>query len=130
MKALFDAIFVHYNATALGAALPLHNTEAPAETPFPYTVLQLVVGSPEDFATREHFTEDWLIQFNLFDNAPDMSALLEAYATLISAFDFAGLTIAGYDFKSCVRPPGSTLQTKVEKVWQINVTYRVKARVL
>ncbi len=128
MKALFDAVFAHYNATGLVLAVPLHNTEAPAKTEFPYAVVQLVSGTPVEFASAEHYTESWLIQFNLFDNQPDMSALLEAYATLVSAFDFAALTIAGHTFLSCVR--AGTLQTMVEKVWQLNVSYRVKARAI
>ncbi len=128
MKSLFDAIFAHYEAS--GPSLPLFNTKAPAETEFPYVVLQFVVGSPEDFASEKHFTENWHVQFNLFDKASDMSVLLEAYAALTTAFDFAALTIEGYTFLSCVRPPGSTLQTQVEEVWQINVSYNIEARVL
>ncbi len=127
MKALFDAIFAHYNATALKLAVPLYNTEASAETEFPYAVLQLVSGVTADFATGENFTENWLVQFNLFDKSADMSALLEAFAVLISAFDSTTLTIAGQAFLSCRRE--GVLQTRVEKVWQINITYRVTARV-
>lgn len=128
MKALFDAVFSHFEDA--GLPLPLFNTEAPAETEFPYAVLQLVVGSPEDFASGKHFTESWPVQFNLFDDASDMSSLLETYAALTTAFDFAALTLEGYTFLSCMRPPGSTLQTRVDGVWQINVTYDIKARVL
>lgn len=126
MKALFDAVFVHYNTTGLRIAVPLHNTEAPAKTEFPYAVLQLVSGIADDFASGAAYSENWLIQFNLFDDAPDMSAQLEAYATLVSAFEFAALSIAGYDFLSCVRE--GTLQTRDEGVWQITVMFRVKAR--
>lgn len=125
MKALFDAIFAHYAATDLTPVL--YNTEADDEAVFPYVVLQLVSGTAIDFASGKTFTENWLIQFNLFDKSADMSALLEVYADLITAFDLTTLTIAGHAFKSCVRE--GALQTKVEKVWQINVMYRVKARV-
>lgn len=129
MKALFDAIFAKYAASVLPTLLTkLYNTEADADAQFPYAVLQLVVGGADDFATGEHFTEDWLIQFNLFEKGPNMVALLAAYAALLDAFDSKTLTVAGYQFLSCRRPPGSTLQTKVEGVWQITVTYRVKVR--
>ena len=124
MKALFDAVFAHYEAADL--SMPLFNTEAPAGTEFPYAVVQLVSGVADDFASDEHYTENWLIQFNLFDKSGDMSALLGLFATLLTAFDFAALSIAGYTFLDCTRQ--SILQTRVEEVWQLNVTYRIKAR--
>ena len=124
MKALFDAIFAHFETS--GPSLPLFNTEASAGTEFPYAVVQLVSGVADDFASDEHYTENWLVQFNLFDKSGDMSALLGLFATLITAFDFAALTIAGYTFLDCVRQ--SVLQMRVEEVWQLNVTYRIKAR--
>ncbi len=131
MKALFNAVFSHYNASGASELLTkMYNTEADSDAEFPYVVMQMVVGSPDDFASGQHFTEDWLIQFNLFDDAADMSALLEAYAAVTAAFDFAALTIAGYTFLSCVRPPGSTLQGKDDGVWRITVQYRIKARVV
>lgn len=131
MKALFNAVFVHYNASSASNLLTkLYNTEADADAEFPYAVAQLVVGSPKEFASGQHFTEDWLLQFNLFDDAANMSALLDAYAAIVAAFDFGALTIAGYTFLSCVRPPGSTLQGKDEGVWRITVQYRIKARVI
>lgn len=127
MKALFDAIFAKYAASSLPNLLTkLYNTEAESNAQFPYAVVQIISGVTSDFASGEHFTENYLIQFNLFEKGPNMSALLEAYAILISAFDFATLTIVGYTFLSCVRE--NTLQTKVEGVWQVNVVYRVKAR--
>ncbi len=131
MKALFDTVFAHYLAAGAPlTTLALYNTEADDRADFPYSVLQLVVGSPEDRASGGHYTEEWTIQFNLFDESADLTILLEAYAALTARFDLAALTIAGYTFLSCVRPPGSTLMAKVEGVWQINVTYVVKARAL
>ena len=127
MKALFDAIFVKYAASTLSNFLTaLYNTEADDRAEFPYAVLQVVNGKTDEFASGEHYTEDWLIQFNLFDKSADMSALLEAYAALTTAFDSCMLVIAGQTFLSCRRE--GTLQTRVEDVWQINVTYRVKVR--
>ncbi len=129
MKALFDAIFAQWLAAGAPLSLlALFNTEADDRTEFPYGVVQVVSGTPTDHATGAHYSESWLIQFNLFDKTPDMSSLLEKYAALTAAFDFATLTIAGYTFLSCVRE--TTLQTRVEDVFQINVIYRVTARVL
>lgn len=133
MKALYDAIFEHWYAAGAPLSLvSLENTMADRGIgdDSPYVVVQLVVGDVKDWATGGHFTEEWTIQFNLFHKDPDMSELLEIYAALISAFDLATLTIEGYTFLTCTRPPGSTRQTRDEKTWQINVMYDIEARVL
>jgi len=127
VKALFDGIFAAYAASTVPTYLTaLYQTEADPRAVFPYGVFQMVVDTPADFATRG-FTENNLVQFNLFDDAPDMTRLLEAYVALRAAFDFAALTVVGTTVLSCVWE--STLQTRVEKVWQINVQYRVETRV-
>ena len=129
MKALFDAIFVKYLASTLPTLLTaLYNTIADDEAEFPYAVVQVVNGNANDFASGEHFTEDWLIQFNLFEKGPNMSALLTVLTALTGTFDSCTLVVAGYDFLSCRRE--GILQGWVEKVWGINVTYRIKARAL
>ena len=131
MKALFDTVFTHYLAVGPPLTdLTLYNTEADDRAEFPYSVVQLVVGSPEDRASGGHYTEEWTIQFNLFDENSDGSDLLAAYTALLARFDLAALTIDGYTFLDCVRPPGSTRMTKVEGVWQITVIYVVRARAL
>ncbi len=131
MKAMFDAVFAHYNAAGAPlTTLALYNTEADDKAEFPYSVVQLVVGSPDDRASGGHYTEEWTIQFNLFDRNSDLSNLLTAYTALLAAFDLAALTVVGYNFLSCVRPPGSMRMTKVEGVWQINVIYEIKARAI
>lgn len=130
MKALFDAIFVKYAASDLPNLLTeLYNTEA-EEPEFPYAVVQMVVGSAIDYATGESKTDDWLVQFNLFEKGPNMNVILDAYATLTAAFDSTTLAVSGYNFLSCRRPPGSVLQTKEEGVWQINCSYRIKVRAI
>lgn len=127
MKALFDAIFAKYAASVMPTLLTeLYNTEADANAEFPYAVLQVVSGVTADFASSEHYTENWLVQFNLFEKGANMSALLDAFAALISTFDSVVLTVAGFHFLSCRRE--GTLQTRVEGVWQINTTFRIKLR--
>lgn len=127
MKALYDAIFVKYAASDLPNLLTkLYNTEAEANAEFPYAVVQLVSGVTADFASGEHFSENWLVQFNLFERGTNMAELLVAFAALIATFDSATLAISGYTFLSCRRE--GVLQTKDEGVWQINVSYRIRAR--
>ena len=128
MKALFEAIRSAYLDSGMTDYLTdLYLTQAPVRSVFPYGVMQLVSGMANDHATSKHFTEDRLVQFNLFDDAPSMSRLLEVYAELIATFDFAALVVAGTTALSCVRE--STLQTRVEDVWMINVLYRIKTRI-
>lgn len=123
MKALFDGIKLLFDTSCEGE---LYNTEAPANAEFPFTVMQLVSGVTDDFASNKAFTENLLIQFNLFDKSPLMDDLLRVYTALIAAFDFVDLTVAGTTHLSCVRE--NVLSTRVDGVWQINVTYRIKLR--
>jgi len=128
MKALFEAIRSHYNDSAVSElSTGMYLTQAPAESVFPYVVTQLVSGVADDFASGSAFSENSLVQFNLFDDAPSMSRLLEIYAALRTAFDFAALTVVGTTALSCVWE--AVLQTKIEEVWMINVLYRTKTRV-
>jgi len=128
MKALFEAIrSVYLDSDITDYSTDLYLTQADVKSEFPYVVVQLVSGTTDDFATGSAFTENSLIQFNLFDDAPTMSRLMEVYSELIKAFDFAALVVAGTTALSCVRE--SVLQTRIEDVWMINVLYRIKTRV-
>lgn len=128
MKALFDAIFVKYAASDLPNLLTeLHNTKA-EEPEFPYAVVQIVNGVSDDFATGESYTDNWLVQFNLFERGDNMDVLWDVFAALRTAFDSATLAVSGYAFLSCRRE--NVLQTREESVWQINVTYRIRVRAI
>jgi len=127
MKALFNAIYAAFDGSGIKPLVTgFWNTEAPDDAAFPYIVFQLVNDKTDDFASDKHFSENILLQFNLFDRDPSMKALLAIYVALIDCYDFANLAVIGYTALSCVRE--GTLQTKVNKVWQINVTYRIKLR--
>lgn len=129
MKALYDAIFVKWAASSLPSLLTvLYNTRADDNAEFPYGVVQVVNGVTGDFATDEHYSDIWLIQFNLFQRGSNMTDLLVAFAALIDTFDSATLAVSGYKFLSCRRE--GVLQTEEEGVWQINVTYRIKVRAI
>lgn len=123
MQPLFDAIEALFESSCEGK---LYNTEALGDAKFPYTVLQLVNGGTTDFASNKAFTENMLFQFNIFDKSLSMSKVLEIYAALKAAFDFATLAVEGTTPLSCVRE--NTLSTRDEGVWQLNVTYRIKLR--
>lgn len=127
VEALFNAVRTRYKGIAPAAQLTeIYNTEADAKVEYPYGVFQLITGAPEAFASNKAYLENSLIQFNLFDKHPDSARLLAAYTALTKRFDFAALSIVGFTALSCVRGP--TIQTKVDGVWQINVSYRIEAK--
>lgn len=130
MKAIYDAIFDKYVESSLPIILTaLYNTEADEIVDFPYAVVQIVNGNAIDFATGEHFTTEWLMQFNLFEKGPNMNVILDAFSILIATFDSCTMIVDGYTFLSCRRAPG-VRQTKIEGVWQITVPYSIKVRSL
>ncbi len=129
MKSLFEAIYTRYEESVLADKLTgLYNTEAPAAAIFPYSIFQLVFVRPDNFASGRRYIENIIVQFNLFDKQPDCEALLDAHTALVATFDHAPLDVEGYTILSCVRE--GTLQTRLEKVWQINTLYRVKAKLV
>lgn len=128
MIELWEAINNWYKsdvAAVFRAALTggLHNLEAPQDVSFPYGTFQLVSAVPDHFASNKNYIENCLIQFNLFSNKRTERELLDIYDKLISCFDFLVLTITNYTTRSCVRE--DTVSLRIEKVWQINVTYRL-----
>lgn len=120
-----DDFFQSADATTFRAALVggLHDTEAPKDVEFPYGTFQLIAGTPDHFASNKNFIENCLVQFNLFSKKRSKAELLYIYNALIDCFDFVALAIDNHTTKSCVRE--STVQMRVEKVWQMNVTYRL-----
>jgi len=129
MIELWQAIYSYFdtntNAAALKAALTggLHNLEAPQDVKFPFGTFQLISDTPDHFASDKNFTENCLVQFNLFSNKRSIVKLLGIYDELIACFDFLLLSISNYTTLSCVRQ--NTIQMRIEDVWQLNVTYRL-----
>lgn len=135
MEALQDAIYAEYAASTL-ATTPLitamYNTEADDKAVFPYGVFQIVNGNTIEGATGPTLTEDYLVQFNIFSDESVLATVgpviglwaIEAGVRL--CYDFAALTVAGYDCLSCVRE--SSMQSRDEKIWTINIQYRIKLR--
>lgn len=122
MTDLFNAIYTRYLAVPLASSLEaLHNTQAPEDAVYPYGVFSLISDVP-DWTFTEN-TENILIQFNLFSNTVDAIEVCALFTLLKTAFDFYDLTIANYETISMVRE--NSILTRVEKVWQYNVTYRV-----
>jgi len=129
MIELWEAISTFYKSAAAAdfrAALTggLHDAEASRGVIFPYGTFQLVSAVPDHFASNKNYVENCLIQFNLFSNKRTKRELLNICDKLIACFDFLALIITNYTTRSCVREGVITLP-RVEKVWQINITYRL-----
>ena len=138
MQVLDEAIYAAYAASTLATTpmiAALYNTEADAGAVFPYIVFQAVNAKPIEGATGPTFTEDMLLQFNIFSRNPALSNEAgppivyggwSIEAALKLCYDFAALAVGGYDTLSCVRE--SVMQTRDNKVWMINIQYRIKLR--
>ena len=131
MIELWEGIFDYYTNHADTAALRglltggLFNMEAPQNASYPYGTFQVVAITPSNHASDKNFVEDCLVQFNLFLNQQSKISLLTIYDELVNCFDFcSGITVASFTVLSCVRE--GTIQDRIDGVWQINVTYRIK----
>lgn len=127
MNELFVSIYGHYLKDPLSDNLTgLYNTEAPPDAKFPFAVFSLVSDVPE-FTFSEDF-ENCLVQFNLFSKkrSPteigDLFNLLKGYPISGTGFDYFELSLDDYETVSLQRE--NAILTKVEKIWQYNVTYR------
>lgn len=122
MTDLFAAIITRYEAVGLSNSLTgLWNTQAPQEAVFPYGVFSLISDVPEWTFTEDF--ENCLLQFNLFSDKSDPVEICALFELLKTAFDFLDLTISNYETVSLVRE--NSILTRIEDVWQYNVTYRV-----
>jgi len=128
MLELFEAIFSHYQSDPLSRHLKgFYHTEAPQEAEFPYGVFSLV-SNVQDFTYTEDF-ENCLVQFNLYsdDSSPrqacELYELLKGDPVEGTGFDFLELSIEEYRTVSLMRE--NAILTRVEGVWQYNVTYRM-----
>ena len=123
MTELFAAIITHYSSDPLKDSLTggLWNTEAPQDVVFPYGVFQLISDVPE--WTFSENLENILIQFNIFSDKSNPVETCALFELLKKAFDFLDLPIDNYETVSLVRE--NAILTRVESVWQYNVTYRI-----
>ncbi len=122
MTDLFNAIYTYHLTTALASSLEaLHNTLAPEDAVFPDGTFSLISDVPEWTFTEN--LENCLIQFNLFSKTVDATEICALFELLKTAFDFHDLTIANYVTIYMFRE--NAILTRIEKVWQYNVLYRV-----
>jgi hypothetical protein len=120
---LFNQIRTAFTGdVTLSAALTDMNfvdvVNAPA---FPYGTYHYVAGSGLITANHARLA-DRLIQFNIFDDASDMSALASAYDALLSVYDNLVVQSGGRAYEFLWEFDESY---KVDEVWHIICRYRV-----
>lgn len=124
MTDLFIAIMTRYadEEVLLSNSLTnLHNTLAPQDAVFPYSVFSLISDVP-DWTFGENL-ENILLQFNLFSSNSSPVQICALFELLKTAFDFLELSIDNYETIYMVRE--NAILTRIEKIWQYNVTYRI-----
>ncbi|MCP4568381.1 MAG: hypothetical protein GY841_12460 [FCB group bacterium] len=98
MNALFTGIYGEKAGSALNTALGgrFYINMAPQNVAFPYCVYFLVSAEHEYDFSDEH--EEFIIQFNLFDQNSNHSALALGVilGNLKTVYDDAALTVTGY----------------------------------
>jgi len=130
MDDLFAAIITHYSTDPLEASdlTGLYNTQAPQDAVFPYAVFTLISDVPE-WTFSEDF-ENVLVQFNIFSNTSSpveicaLYELLKGDVALGTGFDFLDLPVTDYEIVSLIRE--NAILTRIEGIWQYNVTYRME----
>jgi hypothetical protein len=95
--------------------------EAPEGSQFPYIVISIISGVPEDTFTEK--LDDILIQFSLFSISKSVTEIADMYADLKTLFDGAMLTITG---DTCIWCERTNLVTMVEEVTTKEGTATVK----
>ena len=125
MKTLFTGI---YNLFITGTPTIYTNvggrfylSEAPQNTAFPYIVYYLA-NNDYDYQFVEDF-EDFLIQFNIFDDKASASNISTYFENLKTLFDWSVPTVTGYTVSRFVREFAQLVRD--DEVWQYTVQYRV-----
>jgi len=126
MEALLTGLYNLYaNNSTLTAAIPggLFVGEAPQDTSsYPYGVMFVVSNTPGWTFTED--IEDYLIQFNIFDEVGEMdnSTILDVFDKLTTVYDWCKPTVSGYSRVFIKREFGTILRP--DDAWQISVSYR------
>ena len=126
MKALFTGIYNLFTTgppaiyTNVGGRFYL--TEAPQNTTFPY-IVYYVESNDYDYQFVEDF-EDFLIQFNIFDDDVSSASNISTYfENLKTLFDWSLPTVSGYSIVRFVREFATLARD--DEVWQYTIQYRI-----
>lgn len=126
MKALFTGIFSLFTtgtpAIFTDVSGKLYLEEAPQNTAFPYIVYHLI-SNDYDFQFEEDY-EEFILQFNIFDDDRSSSDIGGYFEHLKSLYDWSTPTVTGYRVESFTREFAQLARD--DDVWQYSVQYRIR----
>ncbi len=126
MQVLFESIWNKYNgSTGLKATIDgMYFTEAPQGQAFPYGVYHLISNVPS--WTFDADMENYIIQFNLFDDDSSSEDVNTAFKALTKEYDWCDLDTSGYSNIYMKREISSL--TKESDIWNYFVQYRIEVQ--
>ena len=100
MQVLFESIYDEFTGTTGAGSLyveldgRLHFSEAPQGSAYPYGVYHLISDVPS--WTFDADMENYLIQFNLYDDDSSSADVNTAFSALTTLYDWCDLSVSGY----------------------------------
>ena len=132
MQVLFNSIYNKFTgSTGAGSLCALlggrfHFTEAPQGSAYPYGVYYLISDVPS--WTFDADMENYLIQFNIFDDDSSSTDVNTASKALTDLFDWCDLSTSGYTNVYMKREFSHLTREAESGVWNFMVQYRAETQ--
>ena len=134
MRVLFNSIYAKFKEGSTGTGTlhalldsHLHFSEAPQGTAYPYGVYHLISNVPSwIFGTSENTMENYIIQFNLFDDDSSSTDINTAFKALTEEYDWCDLDTSGYSNIYMKREISNL--TRESDIWNYFVQYRIEVQ--
>ena len=136
MQALFDSIYSKFTGSTGAGSLyallggRLQFSEAEQGQTYPYGVYHLISNAPSYiFGSDASTMENYLIQFNLFDDNSSATDINAAYKALAALYDWCDLSTTGYSNIYMKREFSNLTHEAESKVWNYMIQYRVEIQI-
>ena len=105
----------------------LYYYEAKPKATFPYCVYSFLGDKPMYWfgETTPDEGEDIFVQFNIYDKTASVININKYEGYLRALYDWSAISVTGYTLME-MRRDTSIPAFKVDDIWQITVTYRIK----
>ena len=130
MQVLFEGIYDEFTGSTGAGSLyvelggRLHFTEAPQGSAYPYGVYHLITDVPS--WTFDADMENYIIQFNLYDDDNSSTDINTAFLALTTLYDWCDLNIDGYSHIYMKREISNL--TRESDIWNYFVQYRLEVQ--
>ncbi|MBA7543799.1 hypothetical protein ES705_36139 [subsurface metagenome] len=132
MQVLFNSIYAKFKEGSTGTGTlydlldsHLHFSEAPQGTAYPYGVYHLITNVPS--WTFDADMENYIIQFNLFDDDSSSTVINTAFKALTKEYDWCDdLNTSGYSNIYMKRELSSL--TRESDTWNYMIQYRIEVQ--